>query len=135
MTGGLLACEEEGPQPISPDHPTLQREGCVAPPPGHGPNIIADATWQEMQGNGLAWSVLILRSVPKRANGSADTEAVSRLIQRALNDLDVGPNEKIYASETQPVISMALDTGRAKRMAKLDYVCAITDDRALWPLD
>ncbi len=134
--GGLSACEDEkGQAEIGPDHPTLQREGCIAPPPGHGPKIIAAKVWQKMQANGTAWSVLILRPVPKLPNGAADTKAVAQLVQRALHDLDAGENEKIYASETQAVISMELDTRRAKYMASLDYVCAITDDRGLWPTD
>lgn len=136
LVGGLVACDEgQGPAAIGPDHPTLQRNGCVAPPPGHGPNIISSATWSEMQANGTAWSVLILRSVPKQADGSADVAAIAQLVQRALNDLDADETEKIYASETKPIISMELDTRRAKLMASLDYVCAITDDRGLWPTD
>jgi len=132
----LSACDDDKQKnPINADHPTLQRAGCVAPPPGHGPNIIADRTWQELTNNGLAWVVIIMRKVPRLADGKKDLDGIADLVQRALNDLDVGPNEKVFASETVPIVNIELDTARARKMAELDYVCAITSDRNMWPLD
>lgn len=131
--GGLSACDDDKPIDMS-NHPTALREGCSTPPPGHGPNIIADRTWEELTSQGLAWSVIILARVPRLSDGKKDLDSIHDRVQQALNDLNVQPHEKVFASETVPVISMQLDTNRARKMAALDYVCAITDDRAMWPL-
>lgn len=117
----------------------LVRPGCENPPAGLRAKdnaIVAPEVWKQVSETGSGWVVVVLADESAQSDDDApDLAAIKAVQQRLLHDLDVNDDEKVFGGRNVAVISMKIDPGRARQLENLPYVCYVSSDRKLWPME
>lgn len=134
----LAACDEKGGEETALAAQEV-RPGCEALPRGlKGKEVgkLDPEVWQQVSDTGSAWVLVVLADESALQDGAEpDLEAVQAVQQRLLHDLDVNDNEKVFGGRNIAVISLEIDPGRARLLETLPYVCHVSFDKKLWPME
>lgn len=132
----LSGCSEEKKKKREqPPHPASFIEGCEVPPPSHGPEMFSRSLSKDISGLGSAWGLIMMANPDDGAFGQELEDRIEGQVQQLLADLDVSPQETVYAGTNVPAVSMKITPARKRVIESLPYVCSVADDRGYWPTE
>ncbi|MGB0921901.1 MAG: hypothetical protein ACPG1C_11375 [Alphaproteobacteria bacterium] len=136
----LTACGESSDD--SAMSPQAVKPGCEKLPIGleaRHKGVVDPEVWKQVSDTGKAWVVVVLADENAVAEDGEhkepDQQAIEAMQQRLLHDLDVSDKERIFGGRNVAVISLEIGPGRARLLETLPYVCHVSSDRKLWPME